>query len=402
VPNAHNAHTILANDAEWRGVLAWDELAHAIRKLRPPPGIPLDPGPYWADSDSTATRAWLERKFSANSSFPSALIYDTVQLVAKRRATHPVRDYLQGLTWDKTPRLDGWLVTYLHCADSPYTRAVGAKWLISAVARAFKPGCKVDHVLVLEGDGGIGKSTALRSLCPQEEWFLDSSVDLSSVEAYKVIRRKWVVEFGELASVSKAELEKVKSFITSACDTYRPSYARVEVDQPRACVFAGSTNDAEYLKDDTGGIRRFWPVACEGAVDLEGLAAARDQLWAEACARYKSGEEWHLNTPELVAAAREAQEDRRVVDPWETQIVEWLACNRRSEFGVSTYQILHDCLFLDDSKNTKATQMRVAGILKAIGWEKAGRPDRKPGDVDDKRPRLYKPKPKKYRPEDNF
>ena len=197
-------------------------------------------------------------------------------------ATQPksVTDYLDALTWDGTPRIDRWLVDYAGAEDTPYVRGVSRAMLVAAVRRARHPGSPLDQVLVLEGPQGCGKSTALRVLAADDAWFTDA---LPSVkDARQVIEAtagKWIVEDSELAA--KMAAAGFKAFLSATHDEARLAYQRESTRVPRSFVVVGTTNATDdYLRDATGN-RRFWPVRVR-RFDLERLAAARDQLWAEA------------------------------------------------------------------------------------------------------------------------
>jgi predicted P-loop ATPase len=176
--------------------------------------------------------------------------------------------YLTHLTWDEIPRIDQWLSTCLGADGNPeYLKAIGPRFLISAVARALRPGCKADQVLVLEGAQGIGKSTAVRVL--SEPWTTDSLPDLTSKEAAIQIQGVWIVELAELTSMSRSDVEHIKAFMSRNEDRYRPHWGRSSETRPRRCVFIATTNLQGYLRDETGN-RRFWPVRCR-SIDLERL-----------------------------------------------------------------------------------------------------------------------------------
>jgi predicted P-loop ATPase len=212
---------------------------------------------------------------------------EAVQSVAYEQRFHPILRWLEGLQWDGTPRLDKWLSAYLGTPNTPLTRAIGRKFLISAVARVYKPGCKVDHMLIPEGKQGAQKSKALRALVG-DDWFTDQLSDLGTKDASQDLRGTWVIELSELAAMQGREIERVKGYVSRQIDRYRPSYGRRAIDVPRQCVFIGTTNDDEYLPDSTGN-RRFWPITCT-TIDVDAIAHDRAQLWAEAVAAYHAGE----------------------------------------------------------------------------------------------------------------
>jgi predicted P-loop ATPase len=215
-------------------------------------------------------------------------------------------EYLTGLEWDGTPRIDGWLSRYMGAtADGSapgYLTAVGSKWLIAAVARIFLPGCRADSILILEGEPGSGRSSALRIL--GGEWFTDELHVSGSKDSAMQLEGYWIVEIPEMGSMLKAEVQTVKTFAARLVDRYRPSFSSNVIEVPRACVFAGQVNPGEYLREDAGS-RRFWPIGC-GRIDLDGLQQDRDQLWAEAASRFQGWDIWWLESTEiLLRAARQ-------------------------------------------------------------------------------------------------
>lgn len=237
---------------------------------------------------------------------------------------NPVIQKLEALeqAWDGKPRIDSWLVAYCKAetkrgADniSEYVAAVGARFLISAVARAFKPGCKADCMLVLEGQQGARKSSAVRVLTEAvgPEYFREGFHLGGGKDDQIALRGRWVVEWGEMSGLGKRDRNELKTFLSQQTDSYRQPYGGLEKDWPRTAVFVGTTNDGDYLADPTGG-RRFWPVTV-GRVDLDRLRRDAPQLWAEAVHRYKAGESWWFNDLDprdqrLLAMAQREQQKR--------------------------------------------------------------------------------------------
>lgn len=219
-------------------------------------------------------------------------------------------------------------------------------------------------MIILEGPQGVGKSTCLRILAG-DEWFADEISDLGTKDSAQDLRGKWIVELAEVAALKRAALERMKAFISRNVDHYRPSYGRRSIDFPRQCVFAGTTNADAYLADETGN-RRFWPVKVSG-LQLEALARDRDQLWAEAVARFKAGEAWWLDR-EVEALAAEEQEQRRQGDPWEGPILEWLGRQTKAEHTVA--DLLRGALTREVGDWTQGDLNRVARCLRANGYER--------------------------------
>ena len=372
-----NALTALRGAAEWKGVLAFDEFRHqAILQRSTPWGGQV--GDPWTDVFDICLAEWLQREGIHVS---REIASQAVESVAQQHRIHPVRDYLDQLKWDGVERLPSWLAAHAGVQQSTYAEAVGTCFLIGAVARISRPGCKMDNVLILEGAQGIGKSTLVRSLF-SDPWFSDEIADLGSKDASLQTRGIWCIELAELETLTRAESGRIKAFISRAVDRFRPPYGKRLIDSPRSCVFVGTCNDSAYLKDETGG-RRFWPVTCT-AIDLEGIERDRDQLWAEAVVRWKRGESWWLNTDSLQQLAQEEQEQRFLSDPWEDKISQYLDTVE----DTSIVEILEKCFPLLSQENwTQQHKMRVAGCLRSLDWEKyrtsLGR-----------RPRRYRPKKK--------
>ena len=396
-PNVANAVTILAHDPQWEGVLAYDEFAESLVKVKPPLwrswDMPEggDKAGDWTDEDTTRVQTWLSTWYDIDVGSGDAIA--AVKMVSMRRRIHPVRDWLDGLRWDGKKRLTAWLVSVMGCDDNEYVRAVGQAWAVSAVARIYEPGCKVDTVLVLEGKPGIFKSSVLRALVG-DEWFLEMNVtDVSNKDAMQILKRKWIAEFPEIDGLSKKEQSGVKAYFSRQVDTYRASYGKGSQDYRRQTVFAATTNKNDYLTDETGGSgRRMWPVRCRlGDVGL--ARAMRDQLWAEARARYQSGEKWHITDPEIRDAERDEQEARFQVDPWEPAIAEWLAKptqvgQPRDVRGITTGDVMGigGALGIETGKHDSRFASRVGAILRRLGWI-PGHPEMRNGA----RIRVYRP-----------
>lgn len=364
IAHMQNVELILGNDERWAGVIAFSAFSSKIVKLRTPPygGGTGD----WGDIDDIRVMKWLAQQY--NLRVKASSVIEAVSVVAHDHSFHPVGNYLNKLEWDRVPRLDTWLNTVMGVAQSGYSAKVGKRWMISAVARVMRPGCKADSVMIFEGGQGEGKSTAMSIL--GGDWFMDTPFALGDKDGFQAIRGKWIIELGELDSFNKAESTKAKQFFSASTDTYRESYGRRTNDVPRQCVFVGTTNQDEYLKDATGN-RRYWPVACT-KVDLEQLREIRDQLWAEAMFCYEAGEIWWVNRDET-AMFSEAQDERFVVDEWEGPILNWL---EESQIGETTSgsEVLASALKLDFGHWGKPEQMRVGAIMHRLGWRRVRLP----------------------------
>ncbi|NJL50475.1 MAG: virulence protein E [Blastochloris sp.] len=257
-------------------------------------------------TDNRETELWLATTYESNGKNPARQKFsDVLGVIAERRVHDPLATYLDGLKWDGEDRLDTWLTYYMGVEDTPYARAVGRKTLCAAVRRAKEPGCKSDHLPVLIGCQGVGKSTAIAALCPFPEWFGDQlKIGSDAKEVIEQTAGKWIIELPELTGIRKRQVEEIKAFLSAQRDEARQAYARHRTDRLRRFIVIGTTNTDEFLQDTTGN-RRFWPVQVS-AVDVEAIKADRDLLWAEAVAKYQR-EPLYLTDDEEQAGAAAAQ-----------------------------------------------------------------------------------------------
>jgi predicted P-loop ATPase len=320
-------------------------------------------GPVVDDAAMVRLRLTIDQRWHF---LPSKdMLHDVVGDVAHLNGFHPVRDYLDGLTWDGVERLDKWLITYGGATDSPYVRAVGALLLIAAVRRVRVLGCKFDEMVVLESEQGTNKSSALQVLAINDEWFSDNlPLNLKGKEVIEALRGHWIIEAAELSGMRKVEVEHLKAFLSRQIDRARMSYGRTTTEAPRQCVIAGTTNHFEYLRDQTGN-RRFWPlrIAC---FDLEMLKRDRDQLWAEASKRERESTSIRLDQSLWNEAAQE-QLERTVTDPY----VETLATHL-SQFpkGKISSEDVWTILDLRGGQRTQEHNFRLGAAMRELGWRR--------------------------------
>ena len=316
-----NAVIILRNDPKLKGALALNDMDHNIVTKKTLPWRKVSGSSQWVDGDDAALRYYLERTYGLNG---KDRIFDAVNVVAQENRFHPVRDYLDGCKWDGVKRVDTLLVDYLGAEDSEYTRAVTRKTLVAAVSRIYRPGCKFDYMLTLRGSQGIGKSAIIAKL--GGPWFSDTFATMQGKEAYEQVLGVWLVEVGELAGMKKAEAENIKQYISKQTDRFRPAYGRRTQEFPRQCVFIGTTNEMQFLRDTTGN-RRFWVVDTpnDPARDMwEELTPETVRLiWAEAVEMFKAGEALYLPR-EIEKIAREVQETYEEENPRAGIIAEYL------------------------------------------------------------------------------
>ena len=371
--NLANAAIALRHAPELIGCFRFDEMARGVVVVRALPGTNEEPASRpLTDQDVRLLQEWLQVE-GLLETIAETTVWSAIQTCAHENAFHPVRDYLDGCKWDKKYRLNSLLQTYLGALDAPaYLRAAGRMFLIGMVARIFEPGCKLDTVLVLEGDQGIKKSMTLAIL--GGPWFGDALPDLHDKDLRQYLRGKWLVEIAELAAIAKSDNEPLKAFITRRVEDYRPSYGREHTKEPRQCVLVGTTNGQDYLKDATGA-RRFWPIKLGGAINTDLLRADRDQLFAEAVVAYKAGEHWWPDEEAEAAFFKPQQDARFEVDAWQAPIEMWIrkghTISEASEIraDVTTQNIIICALGQPDvSRIGTADTRRVGAIMRRLGW----------------------------------
>jgi putative DNA primase/helicase len=330
----------------------------------------------WSDADTTRALEWLDKEMQVSPS--REMVWAAVARSAAVNAFHPVRDYLNRLNWDGHQRLPRLLPEFFGAPDTLYIQEIGKRFLIAAVARVLRPGCKVDTMLVLEGKQGAKKSSAMRALFGAE-WFSDTMPNLAREnESALAIRGVWGQEMPELDALRGANVTAVKAFLSKQSDRAREPYARAYKDYLRQCVFVGTTNDNHYLTDRSGN-RRYWPVEC-GQIDTAALTEHRDQLWAEARVRFELNESWWLDTEELETLAREQQRERETREPWFEPVAKWLedpslvtVDGRRQlqpHHGVTAIQVLQGALGIRAGDVDSRETQRIGYVLKKLRWHR--------------------------------
>lgn len=380
----HNTLLVMEHDPSLQRLFVLDEFSNVVRLTRSAPWLGGEMDEF-TDQDGTELSAWLGAPDRYRLNIKPEMVMGCVEAIARRRKEHPVRTYLNGLKWDDTPRLAKLFPRYFKAEDTAYTQQSAQCFMVSAVARILwmdskvrHNGAQVDFMLVLEGEQGLRKTSAVRSLFGPQ-WYMEAQESPTSKDFYQALRGRWCVEIGEMDSFSKADVTKVKQAITARFDTYRPSYGRVSRSFRRECVFVGTTNESEYLKDPSGG-RRFLPVKVFG-VCIPDLEADRDQLWAEAVAMFRDGFQWWDLPPD----AAEQQEERFAEDSWQGPVQRWLS--GRANFGeypprlsktcseekpiawTTTTELLSWCLNIDVGKHGKPEQMRISAIMRRLKWK---------------------------------
>lgn len=351
--NLSNAMLVLQNHPKVAGKLWLDtfrgRIYHALR------GTPQE----WNDNDDLAMTAWIQQSVGLHK-IGVQTVSNAVSGAAAACARNSLHEWLNGLSWDNVSRLDHWLGDYLGVGLTPYSMSVGRNWLVSMVARAFEPGCKVDHMPVLEGITGRGKSTAIEIL--GGEWYAALPDAFGAKGFLENIEGTWLIEIPDLAGFSRRDHNHIVAVITTRSDRYREAYGRRVKEHQRTCVFAATSENDEYLQSSVG-IRRFWPLRCAGAeaINLAGLREARAQLFAEAVHMYRTHASWH-ETPEEDTRAEQAE--RREDDPWMELVLTY--CGRHRE--VTASEALTYALNMDPAKQSQPEKRRVGAILRSAGW----------------------------------
>lgn len=309
--------------------------------------------------------------WSRNGSEPAKdKISDAVSLIGKRNAYHPVRDYLDGLEWDGLPRLDTWLIDFAGAEDTPLNRAISRKMLCAAVRRARKPGCKFDHMAVLQGPQNLGKSTLIAALCADQKWFTDQlEIGADAKTTIEKTSGAWVIEMAELDGLGRRDANRVKSFVTTQADKARLAYGRFPVTRQRQFVLFGTTNETAYLTDTTGN-RRFWVVPVSAA-DPAGLRAVRDDIWAEAVAMEPNEKLW-LDDDGLREAAAEIARDATDFGPWKEMLAARIPEGPLKITVTDAWRIV-GIDAADVNRLTKSHQGAMRAAMIGLGFEKKDR-----------------------------
>ncbi|GGP07312.1 virulence-associated E family protein [Oceanobacillus neutriphilus] len=399
-----NLLVALEGESSLKGRIRLDEFADGVVGVAPLPWSPRDEeeGTFlWSEKDESGLALYLEKILGFQS---AEKIKHALNQVSAKNRFNPVMDYLNGLQWDGVKRLDRLFIDYLGAADTAYTKTVTRKSFTAAVARAMSPGVKYDTMPVLTGAQGLGKTTLIQKM--GLAWFSNSLESFEGKEAAELLQGVWIVEVGEMSAYNKSDLNTIKGFLSRTEDQYRAAYARKTERHPRRCVFFGTSNRSDYLKDSTGG-RRFWPIDCGLQLPVKSVFQDLDgeinQLWAEAVMHWRIGEALILNG-DMAAEAKRQQESHAEQDPWDSVIREFI--DRKvpadwqrkdigtrklywsSEFGsnnieeterdrVCAAEVWTECFNEKVNRMRRTDTMRINDILSNIeGWEKKAKPFR--------------------------
>jgi predicted P-loop ATPase len=395
-----NAVLIMRNHPDWQGKLGFNDFTgeHAILGDLPAP-VSVRKGEPLKDHHDTLVQVWLQKN-TLDPKWPIDAVRRSFDCVAKENSFNPVLDYLtkELPKWDGKERLPTWLETY--CGAGPaegaddrdslrlarFISAIGERWWISLIARAFIPGCKVDHVLVLEGEKGIGKTTLVGKIFGEYYAFINGDVTSKDNQAL-LSAGAWGVLMDELDVLGKSAMRAVKQWVTQDHQQFRPVWGHRHEKRPRRCVFIATVNGSDWA---TEADRRWWPVHCKaGSFDLTGLGSDRDMLMAEGLFKFRAGKRWHFDDKEdaeLISIAKEQQSIRVSLDVWHEKTMEaaeqLMSLGRK---GVSVADIMEK-MGIETPYQTNSDANRVGRSMHHAGWERrqvhlgvnaeTGRPDK--------------------------
>lgn len=382
-----NAVTILTNDTSLNKNMIFDRFSNRflITKKLPWDRMGMNYPRLWSDSDDAELRLYFEKNYDKFKG--KDMINDALLVLKNRNSINIAKQYFENLpVHDGVTRLETLFIDYLGAEDSAYTRATTRKTFVAAVARAIteRP-IKFDNMIILTGPQGIGKSTILSKMAG--DWFTDNIVDFNSKDTLLILQNCLIAEIAELQSFKKADVNTLKMFLGQQTDKFRAPYERREEEHPRHCVFFGTTNDKEFLRDATGN-RRYWPIECGVKKSLKSvfddLDSEKEQIWAEAVKLFKEGEKLYLDS-ELENEARKQQKERLEEDPWESAILDYLDMEIHEDWydkgldasgdmilrdRVSVSEILKNCLDIPVRQQDRQSRTRVLSILfKLDNWE---------------------------------
>ena len=359
-PTLANFSTIVQKHPDFSGKIWYDEFRGKIYTN-------IDGrNEEWSDDHDRNVTVWLQQSLKLDKATPK-LVQQAVLHAASCNRFNSVTRFLDGLTWDGTPRRFDWLIDYLGCPATEHVRAAGSNWLLSMIARAYDPGSKVDHIPVLEGRSSIGKAKALRIL--GGEWYVSTATDFGSFKFTETIQGAWLVEIPDMSGFERGEYNRIIAYTTIENDRYRTPWDRHASDHPRRCVFVATSENADYLRS-TVGKRRFWPIPCGEELELEAFAAVRDQLLAEAVHYYKAGHAWH----EMPDSTTEEQLERIEEDTWEHRVMLYVTGQIRDNFGGFVQPILTSASILEQAIGVAlkdqhdGMKRKVKNVLIKNGW----------------------------------
>ena len=316
ISSLHNIKIILQNDDTYKGKIEYNELTNMRTFNRTD----------WEDVHESMIKLYLEEQYNLCVSVEN--INHVCNIIEYNNRYHPIREHLSQLKWDGIPRVNTVFSDFLGAKNDIYTQKVASITFIGAVARIFQPGIKYDTCTVFVGRQGLGKSKFISKLAINQDWFTDGVTTFDGKEFYESIQGKWLVELGEGTAFQKSIKERSKQAIASQQDSYRKPYARNPITLKRQCIFFGTTNNYDFLKDETGD-RRYYPIDVDRRnatknMDTELTPKYVNQLWAEALERYKQGEEIYITDGNILTIAEQEQRNHFDENPLQSDIYNFL------------------------------------------------------------------------------
>jgi len=372
---------VITNDRRWIGTLAWSKLLHAPVWTGEPVCLrresrPSTPGRAVNEDDVTAISYWFDRIYGK--AFEEKAIYRAIQVTARAREFHPFLDFIRETPWDGVPRVDAFCSNYLNASHeaSGYLSICSRVMLLGLISRCLNPGEKLDDMAILEGPQGYEKSSALATLVGNREWFADTRLDLKSKDSMQALRGRLIYEWGELDGMKGQEANRIKGFLSSSVDSYRPPYGKDFVEFPRVGIIVGTTNESRYLADPTG-LRRFWPFKVTAKIDRHAIVADRAQIWAEALHRVEARER-HYSTQEEATKWNDIKKARTHEDPWVGAIRSWLDAPTfgetgeefKMETGVTLGDVMSHALRIPVERQ-QLYSAKAEAALEEVGWRRS-------------------------------
>lgn len=356
ITNMDNVLRVIESAEEFKDFIWYDDF-HCKYFTKWKTGIARE----WSDIDELKLTQFFQRELGF-SKMSDEIINKAVRVYAHKNAKNEPKDWMNSLVWDKTPRIDTFFHDLMGAHDDKYTRSASKNWWISMAARVFNPGCQVDTMVIFEGPQGKFKSTAVAVI--GGKWYSEAHESVTSKDFFMLLQGKLIIEISELDAFRKAEINTIKKVITCRTDRYRPPYGRTTQDFKRQSVFVGTTNEDAYLQDNSGA-RRFWPIKT-GEIKIKEIKDNREQLFAEAVERFKSGEPWH----EMPLESAAAQEQRRIADEWEHIIERWISTHDYGDIGYTIEDIADQALKISPERLDRVIQLRIGKALRVLGFER--------------------------------
>jgi predicted P-loop ATPase len=349
-------------------LIRYNEFSHQIEFTRKAPWHRgTTPIKYWRDADEIEAKVWLGHVQHFHPT--TAMMHEAAISISHFYSYHPVREWLMQLVWDGKERLDTWLTNYCEAAQSDYVSTVGKCTLVAAVARVMEPGCQHDSMLILEGEQGTGKTSAVRAL--GGAWYGDVILNFHDKDTVQNMQGLWILEASEMEFTRRSDVAAMKRFLTLKVDNVRLAYGRNSEELPRQCVFIGTVNPGKkpsYLSD-TDGNRRFWPVATR-RIHLSSLQKEREQLFAEAYQAYIRGDNWHLSDPAIAAQACAEAMMRVGEDAWQEVVRSWISGGEIPK-NLTTSRVAYQALNLQPRELDRFNTQRIGRVMEALGYKRA-------------------------------